>query len=101
MKIYPVFAVLVAILLAFSPVAYGRGGGGHGDGPHLGGGSGPSAQSAGDENAGKGKKKGDTRGNKGGKVRGLERADEVAGEHGDKGRDTAEQRQSGKPSGSK
>jgi hypothetical protein len=38
-------------------------------------------------------KKDNQHSNKGGAVRGLNRADEVAGEHGDKGRDTAEQKQ--------
>jgi hypothetical protein len=38
-------------------------------------------------------KKDNEHSNKGGKVRGLNRADQVAGEHGDKGRDKAEQKQ--------
>jgi hypothetical protein len=38
-------------------------------------------------------KKDNEHSNKGSKVRGLNRADQVAGEHGDKGRDKAEQKQ--------
>lgn len=41
-----------------------------------------------------GRHEGAIHGNKDGKVRGLERADEVAGDHGDKGRDNAEAKQS-------
>jgi len=40
------------------------------------------------------KKEADQHSNKGGELRGLNRADEVAGEHGDRGRDTASEHMS-------
>ena len=72
-----------------------RGPGGSGDGPAPGAGGGQErSMDRGDRETDRDHlKKDNEHSNKGGKVRGLKRADQVAGEHGDKGRDKAEQKQ--------
>jgi hypothetical protein len=89
----------IAILAMVTITAPGfAGSGGHGGGP---GGrpqasrpAGSSALGDNDVKGNSGKQEVAKRGNKGGKVRGLNRADQVAGDHGDKGRDNAAAKQS-------
>jgi hypothetical protein len=95
-------ALSIAVMLcvaAATPVFAGPGG--HGGGPGGGGppaGGGPSAARPAkavdnDAKGNQGKHAGAKRTNKGGKVRGLNRADQAAGAHGDQGRDKAEAKQ--------
>jgi len=93
MKTFVVGTLVLVYVLGFGASAFARGGGGP-----------PSAAGGGQErsmdrpraDADKDRddiKKDNKHSNKGGEVRGLNRADEVAGAHGDKGRDTAAQKQ--------
>ena len=89
------FALSIAVMSCVAVAApVFAGPGGHGGGP--GGGPsnvGPSRAVNNDLKGDQGKHEGAKRGNKGGKVRGLNRADQAAGAHGDKGRDKAEAKQ--------
>ena len=77
------------LLLGVSPAAFaGPHGGGHGSGGHMGG----TMQNAGPDNP---------HSNAGGEVRGLDRSDSVAGQHGDSGRDKAAAKQARKKKHSK
>jgi hypothetical protein len=84
---------VMSCLAVATPVFAGPGGpgGGPGGGPS---GVRPSRAFDNDAKSDQGKHEGAKRGNKGGKVRGLNRADQAAGAHGDQGRDKAEAKQS-------
>jgi hypothetical protein len=87
--------VAVATPLLAGPGAHGGGPGGGGPPAGVGpSGAFPSKGADHDVKGNRGKHEGTKRGNKGGKVRGLNRADQVAGEHGDQGRDNARTKQS-------
>ena len=77
-------AVAGLLLLGVSPAAFA--------GPHGGGHGGAMTQSAGSDNP---------HSNAGGAVRGLDRSDSVAGQHGDSGRDKAAAKQARKKKHSK
>ena len=95
---FPLSMALAAMMTITVPVFAGPGGhgGSAGGGPHASAAAGMSASrdTTKDAKSNSGKHEGVKRGNKGGKTRGLNRADEVAGNHGDKGRDNAQAKQS-------
>ena len=94
---FPLSIAIAAMMTITAPVFAGPGGhgGGAGGGPHASAAAGMSAsRDTNDAKSNSGKHEGAKRGNKGGKARGLNRADEVAGNHGDKGRDNAQAKQS-------
>jgi hypothetical protein len=104
MKTLVVGILALIFVLGFDASTFARGGGGGGPSSGMGGQERsmdrPRADRDADRDRDKNKdrdrddiKKDNQHSNKGGKLRGLDRADEVAGEHGDKGRDTAEQKQ--------
>ena len=92
MKTLVVGTLVLVFALGFDAVSFARNGGG----PSSGAGGGQERSM--DRPRGDGEtdrdhlKKDNEHSNKGGKLRGLNRADQVAGEHGDKGRDKAEQK---------
>ena len=94
----PLSMAIAAMMTITAPAFAGPGGhgGSAGGGPHASAAAGMSASrdTPNDAKSNSGKHAGVKRGNKGGKVRGLNRADEVAGNHGDKGRDNAQAKQS-------
>src|SRR5438132_396044 len=94
---FPLSMAIAAMMTITGPAFAGPGGhGSAGGGPHASAAAGMGAlrDTTNDAKSNSGKHEGAKRGNKGGKARGLNRADQVAGNHGDKGRDNAAAKQS-------